>query len=355
LAKKRRKAKKAGKRRTADSWFLVAVARGLAFFLGAFSLLNVLGDLLSPGFDANHWWIDLRPIHSPAADVFLAASAFFLIAYSIRPVLSAERRLLTYAFLAALLLVTTWNAVIFYTLVIRRAIRSGFPVAFSVFVAAAIGTVLFALGEQNKGRRKKAALRSTVTSVVAVLVCLVGFPFAQMFCFGRTDYRRQADAIVVFGARVYANGRISDALADRVRTGCELYLGGLAKQIIFSGGPGDGSVHETQGMRMMALELGVPAQAIILDADGLNTRATVRNTCAMFEDLGIRRVLAVSHFYHLPRIKISYQRRGWEVFTVPAKESYTLTAMPYFIGREIAALWVYYLRPLPSLILPDRG
>lgn len=332
-----------------------AVARGLAFFLGSFSLLNVLGDLLSPGFDANHWWIDLRPIHSPAADIFLAGSAFFLLAYSIRPVLSGQRRILTYAFLATLLFVTIWNSVMFYTLVIRRAIRSGFPVAFSVFVAAAIATVLVSVGEQGPRRRKKPALRSTVASIVTVLICMVGFPFGQMFCFGRTDYRRQADAIVVFGAGVYANGRVSDALADRVCTGCELYLDGLAKRIIFSGGPGDVDVHETEGMRAMAIKLGVPSQAIILDTDGLSTRATVSNTCAIFESLGIRRVLAVSHFYHLPRIKMSYQRRGLEVYTVPTKESYALTAMPYFVGREIAALWVYYLRPLASLVLPGRA
>ena len=309
-----------------------------------------MGDLLSPGFDANHWWIDLRPIHSPAADIFLAAVAIVFIAYSIRPVLSAERRILTYAFLAALLLITVWNAAIFYTLVIRRAIRSGFPVAFSAFVAAAIATVLVSIAEQKPRRRKKPDLQSTVTSITTVFICLIGFPLAQMFCFGRTDYRRSADAIVVFGARVYANGTVSDALADRVRTGCELYLDGLAQRIIFSGGPGDGDIHETQGMRDMALKLGVPARAIVLDTDGLSTQATVSNTCAMFESLGVRRVLAVSHFYHLPRIKMSYQRQDWEVYTVPAKESYTLTAMPYFVGREIAALWVYYLKPLPRLM-----
>jgi len=145
-------------------WFLPAVARGLAFFLGSFSLLNVLGDLLSPGFDANHWWIDLRPIHSPAADIFLAASAVLLIAYSIRPALSAERRILTYAFLAAMLLVTSWNAVTFYVLIIRRTIRSDFPVAFSIFVSGAIATVLISLGEQKKARRKKADARLTATS-----------------------------------------------------------------------------------------------------------------------------------------------------------------------------------------------
>ncbi|MHC4300662.1 MAG: hypothetical protein ACYS7Y_25590 [Planctomycetota bacterium] len=82
MARRRLKAKTAGNRKAANSRSLPAVARGLALFLGAFSLLNVLGDLLSPGFDANHWWIDLRPVRSPAADIFLAASAFFLLAYS---------------------------------------------------------------------------------------------------------------------------------------------------------------------------------------------------------------------------------------------------------------------------------
>jgi uncharacterized SAM-binding protein YcdF (DUF218 family) len=186
------------------------------------------------------------------------------------------------------------------------------------------------------------------------MICAVGFPFAQMFCFCLTDYRRQADAIVVFGARVYADGSVSDALADRVRTGCELYLDGLTGRIIFSGGPGDGDVHQTEAMRKMAVELGVPAEAVILDRDGLSTRATVRNTCEMFEKLGVRHVLAVSHFYHLPRVKMSYQRQDVEVYTIPARQSSTLAATAYLVAREIAALWVCHFKSLTTSVLPDR-
>lgn len=32
-----------------------AIARGLALFLGGFGLLNLLGELRPPGFDANVW------------------------------------------------------------------------------------------------------------------------------------------------------------------------------------------------------------------------------------------------------------------------------------------------------------
>ena len=57
----------------------------------------------------------------------------------------------------------------------------------------------------------------------------------------------------------------------------------------------------------------------------------------------VTRVLAVSHFYHLPRVKLESQRLGMEVLTVPAKESYTISKMPVLVAREVAALWKYYL------------
>jgi vancomycin permeability regulator SanA len=183
-------------------------------------------------------------------------------------------------------------------------------------------------------------------SIAIGIACAFAFPLGQMFCFGKTDYRRKADVAVVFGARVYADGRLSDALSDRVTTACTLYHQGLASKLLFSGGPGDGLIHETEGMRQMALQLGVKDEDILLDPAGLNTQATVKNTQAIFASLKASRVIAVSHFYHLPRIKLTYQRAGWEVYTVPAQESYLLRQMPYNMAREIAALWVYYVRPL---------
>ena len=165
-----------------------------------------------------------------------------------------------------------------------------------------------------------------------------------MFCFGKTDYRRPADIAVVLGARVYADGRPSDALAVRVRTACQLYRDGLVRKLLVSGGPGDGAVHETEAMKRMAIGLGVKDQDILVDAGGLNTQATVKDSRPVFSQLRAPRILVVSHFYHLPRIKMAYQRAGWEVYTVPARESYLLRQMPLFLAREVAAFWVYYAR-----------
>jgi len=175
-------------------------------------------------------------------------------------------------------------------------------------------------------------------------LCALGGPVVQMACFGKTDYRRPADAIVVFGARVYADGHLSQALADRMNTACRLYHQGLADRLIVSGGPGDGEIYEADAMRRHAIERGVPGRDILVDRRGVNTEATARNTGAMLDSSGAPRVLAVSHFYHLPRIKLAYQRAGVEAFTVPAHEPRLLRALPRYMLREVAAWWAYYLR-----------
>lgn len=324
----------------------LAAGRGVALFLGAFSLLNVVGGLSCPGFDANLWWIDLRLLGPWLSRAVLTTSSFLLIAWAAKPWCSGWRRSATSVAIAALLGTVAANALVFHVLAARGAITAGCPVSFSLLVAGALVVVIAGVRARPlpvPGRLKALAVGG---AGLGVLAGLVGFPLAQMYCFGLTDYRREADAVVVFGARVYADGRPSLAVADRVRTACALHRQGLASTVIVSGGPGDGEIHETRAMRQLAIGLGVPADDILTDDRGLNTEATVRNTCCLLDAHGIRKVLVVSHFYHLPRIKLSYQRQGREVYTVPAEETRTLARLPHYMLREVAALWVYYLRPL---------
>jgi uncharacterized SAM-binding protein YcdF (DUF218 family) len=70
----------------------------------------------------------------------------------------------------------------------------------------------------------------------------------------------------------------------------------------------------------------------------------VADTVPFFGEDGWTRVLAVSQYYHLPRIKLAYQRAGWDVLTVPAGTSTPIPQTPTFVAREIPAFWVYYLR-----------
>ncbi len=315
-------------------------ARAFALFIGLLAGLNLLGDLVWPGFDANIWWISLGGLPSLPAKLLLAAAALVLTVFALRgPGPAAGNRLATGAalLLAAFALA---NVVTFYWLLAAGRILAGFPVPFSLVVFA--GMLLVARtawpGCCSPGR----VIRWRV--IAGSLVLFGMFPLAQMLFFGNTDYRRSADAVVVFGARAYADGRVSDALADRLRTACELYRSGLVRRMVLSGGLGDGAVHETEAMQRYAIEHGVRMEDIITDAEGLNTAATVRNTVPLFREWQATRVLAVSHFYHLPRIKLAYQRNGFEVGTVPARQGYILRQIPYSISREVAAFWAYYFR-----------
>jgi vancomycin permeability regulator SanA len=321
----------------------VAAVRGAALFLGIFALVNVVGSAWWRGFDATVWWVDLRVLPVWAGRGVVAAGGVGLVMVAVNGVRTRWMVRGVRVAVGALLAAAIFNMAEFYAVWGRGEIAPGMVVPLSAGVAAVLGAVLWAAG------RPRAALRGRERAVfgAAVAGAMVAFPLAQMFCFGTTDYRRQADAIVVFGALVYRDGTPSQALADRVNTAIALYKDGRAPVLIFSGGPGAGAISEAQAMRTLALSKGVPAAAIVLDEAGLHTDATVRNTAALFAARGYQRVLAVSHFYHLPRIKMRYERElagaRVEVVTVPAAESQPLVSMPRFVAREVVALWAYYL------------
>ncbi len=319
---------------------LSAVARGFALFLGLFGLLNILAGLHNPGLNMNLWWIDLHPLPGWSSQPLLALAALCLFGYGAGVRGRGFRRLVLVASIG-LLCVAVLNTTQYYRLRGSGGLYSGVSIPFSALLVGALAVVIAAV---SRPRVRHLRWTDTALLILTFLASLAAFPVAQVYCFGTTDYRRHADVIVVFGAQATPDNQPSLALADRVKTACALYHQGWAPLLIFSGGPAGRTGHETEAMRRLALELGVPDHAIILDKGGLSTHDTVRNTSELFHRLGVRRVIAVSHFYHLPRIRMSYQRAGWDVFTVPAQNPrQPPREYPFMLIRETAAVWAYYL------------
>lgn len=317
-------------------------ARVLALFIGLFTLANLLGGVLWPGFDANLWWISFgHRLPAWLTNSFLAISTFALITFAMRN--RQQKAWFTAGVAAALALVALWNTISFYRLLAAGRIAAGFPLPLSLVLSAGLMFIARAAWREPKSESR--------VRLKAVVFCGAGafalFPLALMLFFGNTDYRRPADAAVVFGAKVFPDGHLSDALADRIRTACGLYQAGLVKRLVLSGGPGQGAVTEAEAMRSYALSRGVPAEDIFVDNRGVNTEATVRDTMPLFREWQARRVLVVSHFYHLPRIKLAYERAGMEVYTVPARQGHFLGKLPFYMAREAAAFWTYYLKDKP--------
>jgi uncharacterized SAM-binding protein YcdF (DUF218 family) len=330
------------------------ILRSIASFFAILAALGVGARLVGAGFDPTGMWIHLSYL-PPLYQTFVLAGvtvALFAIGLGERSY-TLSMAAATLAFLCAV------DAARFYILLSYGRFESSFPVSLSAVFSIAFLLITITLARRphapagaasaadsaqaddeqtvdERRRLKPPLLMGTVrlvAHVVLIGVWACSFALLQMFCYGKTDYTRPADAIVVLGARVYDDGTLSDALADRVRTGIRLYHEGRAPLLIMSGAAG-----EPEAMRDFAVLYGVPRDAIELDPTGVNTRGTVDY---LGREHRRERVLAVSHFYHLPRIKLAADQSNLRVYTVPADESYTLRAMPRYIAREVVAFWWY--------------
>ena len=281
-----------------------SIPRGIALFFGLFGSLNFVATLFIQNFNANHWWISVSilPKFIGYAVLFLFCLSMIYVAFS-----TFIHRRIYYALIyimIAVILMCVQNIIQFFVLVNRGSIDPWLPVPISLFILIGLIIVFRFLMKPKPDRRPK----EIIATIVAFITILFFFMFLQIFLYGKTNYQRKADAIVVFGARVYKSGRMSHALYDRVRTGVALFKGRFAKKIIFTGGPGDGKVHECDAMKRYAQKKGIPRSAILLDKKGVNTYASVTNVKSIAQNKRIKTILPVSHFYHLPRIKMAFER-----------------------------------------------
>jgi hypothetical protein len=165
------------------------VARAFALFLGGFSVLNILGMQAVRGFDANIWWIDLRFLSPPVAELFLVAVSGALICFAIFPRMPVWRRWLTLSLISFTLAITLENGIQFYVLLYRGDVRAGIPVPFSFLVAGLLFVVCQVLLSPPAVARSR--FKSWLLFGSALVFCLAAFPLVQLLCFGKTDYRRQ--------------------------------------------------------------------------------------------------------------------------------------------------------------------
>jgi vancomycin permeability regulator SanA len=323
------------------NWAVAAAARGLALFIGGFTLIGVYASWRRETLDFNIWWVALPfggwIVHAG----LLALAGVALVAYAVAPRMRPWRRWTTLAVCLLLAAVTAWNGVDFYLAWRAGELRPGLPVPLSFVICALLVFVAWAALRPPAPKRRRLVAAAVLVATAAA--CVLAFPLAQVFFFGKTDYRRPAEIVVVFGAQVHEDGRASTSLRDRMDTAIGLYKDGLVKKVLVSGGVGDSGFNEALVMRDMAVEAGVRKKDVIVDSAGVNTEATVRDSRPFFEEAEHPAALAVSQYYHLPRIKLAYQGEGATVFTVPAGTSSPIPQTPRFVVREIPAFWAYYL------------
>lgn len=172
--------------------------------------------------------------------------------------------------------------------------------------------------------------QATVLAIAAVWI----ISLALVIVWERLDTRTPAHAIVVLGAAQW-DGRPSPVLRARVDHAIQLWRRGLAPKLIVTGGRGPGdTTTEAAVERRYAISHGVPASAILVEAESRSTSESLRNVAAMM-DAGAREVILVSDPFHMLRLSILARRFGLRPRTSPTRTS------PISANR--AAFWRYTL------------
>lgn len=200
--------------------------------------------------------------------------------------------------------------------------------------------------------------------MVRILIILVALGFSSLILmrvvtgltsrshiFAAADVPAQRVAIV-FGAGLWHDGRPTPILRDRVTTAVQLYFSNKVEKLLLSGDNRVVDYNEPAAMHQVALELGMPAEAIVLDYAGRRTYDTCYRAQAIF---GIHTAILVTQKFHLPRALFVCNATGLEAFGVPADQQvYRKSSLLYWNLREIiataGAFWDIYIKhPVPVL------
>ena len=175
--------------------------------------------------------------------------------------------------------------------------------------------------------------------------------YARSKTFSAVDVPTRRIAIV-FGAGLWRNGTATPVLQDRVQTAANLYFAGKVEKLLMSGDNRFVEYNEPAVMREVALSLGVPNEAIVLDYAGRRTYDTCYRAKAIF---GVSEAILVTQSFHLPRAIYECNTLGVASVGVDADlRVYRISSTIYWNMRELfataAAIWdVNISHPTPVL------
>ena len=106
------------------------------------------------------------------------------------------------------------------------------------------------------------------------------------------------DAVIVLGAKVYANGALGGIVRDRADMGIRLYKTGRVKKILVSADNSTTNYNETKAIYQYLIDNQIPKKDIFLDFAGFDTYDSMYRAKYNFQ---VETLLIANHLNYCPR------------------------------------------------------
>jgi uncharacterized SAM-binding protein YcdF (DUF218 family)/glycosyltransferase involved in cell wall biosynthesis len=203
-------------------------------------------------------------------------------------------------------------------------------------------------------RRARRRLAGGLLALVGSYLVLFETPFVWWLAepLRVAEAPRAADVVVVFAGGVGESGKAGGGYQERVKQAATLYHDGHGARIVFSSGYSF-AFREAEVMRELALSLGVPEAAIVLETKAASTYENVVFVTRILDERGWRSALLVTSPYHARRAILTWRTHapGLHVTSVPVPQSQFYAhgrgaSLEQIRGlaQEAAAIVVYWWR-----------
>lgn len=137
-----------------------------------------------------------------------------------------------------------------------------------------------------------------VVLVIILLANAIVLIYARSHIVSNIEKLSEAQAVIILGAAVYKDGKLSPVLKERVDTAVAVYKNGLVEKILMSGDNSSKSYNEVSPVHQYLLESGVPAEDIFLDYAGFDSYDTMYRAKSIY---GVETAIVVTQTFHLSR------------------------------------------------------
>lgn len=172
-------------------------------------------------------------------------------------------------------------------------------------------------------------------SVVAavLLINLYILQKSEGYIYEIADNVPKSQAALILGAKVNANGKMSDVLMDRSLKALELYKNGKVDKLLVSGDHGREEYDEVGAVKDFLLKEGVAKEDIFLDHAGFDTYDSIYRAREVFQ---VDSLIIVTQEFHLPRAVYTARALDIEAYGYVADRQEYVKASLFALRESLA-------------------